>query len=386
MNILYVNNYFPIFDGSDSGASNRSNMFITALAELGHIDVISFRGDVQSTINNCKVIYSSNIANSPKEQRFDKFFKLFAFHSPEKIYCLNIEKEKIIDNLVETKKYNYIACRYIREAVECGLLKYSSKLIIDIDDNPKDVAIMAAKSARTFRNRLYNRLFAYTLDRMVNFVLKDVCCYFHSNPLQAPTAKSVYLHNVTMSDVELPLITSQTPFQIMMVGLFHYGPNIDGLEHFLTKVWPIVHKNNPKIVLNIVGKIGDASLIVKWGKIDGVILKGYVKNLSNEYLNSRIVIVPIYSGSGTSVKVVEAMRLNRVCVSTIDGVRGYDRYLNDGEDYILAKNDEDFANKLISLITDYERCNKLAISAREKIEKYFSQNRFKEIVKSVIKH
>ena len=226
MNILYINNYFPIFEGSDSGASNRSNMFISALAELGHVDVISFRGDTSSNIDNCEVVYNTEIASDAKEQRFDKFFKLFAFHSPDKIYPVTTEKEKIVDELVHAKDYDYIACRYIREAAECGLLKYSAKLVIDIDDNPKDVALMAAKSARTLRNRIYNRLLACTLDRMVKYVLKDVFCCFHSNPLQAPIAKSVYLHNVTMTDAELPFLTGQTPLQIMMVGLCHYGPNI----------------------------------------------------------------------------------------------------------------------------------------------------------------
>ena len=42
MNFLFVNNIYPLFDRGDSGASNRSTMFITALATLGHVDVISF--------------------------------------------------------------------------------------------------------------------------------------------------------------------------------------------------------------------------------------------------------------------------------------------------------------------------------------------------------
>lgn len=384
MSILFVNNYFPIFGGSDSGASNRSNMFIAALAELGHVDVISFRGDAPSNIHNCEVVFNTEIANDDRVQRFDKFFKLFAYHSPNKIYGLNKKKERIVDEFVRTQKYDYIACRYIREAVECGLLKYSSKLVIDIDDNPKDVALMASKSARTFRNRLYNRLFAYTLGRMVKYALKDVVCCFHSNPLHPPIAKSVYLHNVTMANAEMPFITNQSPLQVMMVGLFHYGPNIEGLEHFLSNVWPIIHKKNPHIVLNVVGKIGDAKLKESWGNHEGVNLKGFVQDLIAEYKDSRIIIVPIYSGSGTSVKVVEAMKLKRVCISTLEGVRGYDKYLVEGVDYELAKNDEDFANKIVSLIIDIDRCNRIALSAHTKIERYYSQSRFKEIVKFAV--
>lgn len=386
MNILFLNNYFPIFGGADSGASNRSTMFISALAELGNVDVVSFRNDAPVNIANCNYVYNGEVACLAKEHRLDKFAKLFAFHSPNKIYPVTAEKERIIDEVVRNKKYDYIACRYIREAVECGLLKYSSKLIIDVDDNPRDVALMAAKTARTLRNRLYNRIYANTLDRMVKYVLKNVYCCYHSNPLQAPIEKSIYLHNVTMSDAELPLISEKTPLQIMMVGLFHYGPNIEGLEHFLNSVWPLVHQSNPNVTLNVVGKIGDERLKEKWGEHDGVVLKGFVQDLLTEYKNSRVVIVPIYSGSGTSVKVVEAMKLNRVCVATREGVRGYDKYLHDGQDYLLAQNDADFAQKILALVDDVYKCNEIAISAREKIEKHYSQSRFKEIIRTSIKH
>lgn len=386
MNILFLNNYVPIFGGADSGASNRSTMFISALAELGHVDVVSFRKDEPVNIANCNYVYNGEVACLAKEHRLDKFAKLFAFHSPNKIYPVTAEKERIIDEVVRNKKYDYIACRYIRDAVECGLLKYSSKLIIDVDDNPRDVALVAAKTARTLRNRLYHRIYANTLDCMVKYVLKNVYCCYHSNPLQVPIGKSIYLHNVTMSDAELPLISEQTPLQIMMVGLFHYGPNIEGLEHFLNSVWPLVHQSNPNVTLNVVGKIGDERLKEKWSKHDGVVLKGFVQNLMEEYKNSRVVIVPIYSGSGTSVKVVEAMKLNRVCVATREGVRGYDRYLYDGQDYLLAQNDSDFAQKILELVVDIYKCNEIAVSAREKIEKHYSQSRFKEIIKTSIKH
>lgn len=384
MNILFINNYFPIFEGTDSGASNRSTMFITALSKIGHVDIISFRSDSMSPNCGCGIIYNKEITTCQKEKRLGKLLKLFAYYSPEKIYLLNIEKESIVDSYIQSGKYDFIACRYLREAVECGLLKYSKKLIIDVDDNPKDVILMAAKNAKTFRNRVYNRLFSYTMDKMVKYVLENVYCSFHSNPLQAPVSKSIYLHNVTMTDVILPPTSEQTPLQIMMVGLFHYGPNIEGLEHFLSKVWPLVRQCNQSIKLHVVGRIANEQLRQKWSSVDGVVLKGFVPDLLEEYKQSRVVIIPIYSGSGTSVKVVEAMTMNRVCVSTPQGVRGYDKFIVDEEDFLLAKNDEEFANKILNLVMNVDSCNKLAKSARQKIELYFSKNKFIDIVVNAI--
>ena len=42
MNILFVNNIFPLFANANSGASVRSMRLIKALLKLGHVDVISF--------------------------------------------------------------------------------------------------------------------------------------------------------------------------------------------------------------------------------------------------------------------------------------------------------------------------------------------------------
>lgn len=385
MKILYINNFFPIFTGTDSGASNRSTMFVTALSKIADVDIISFRGDKQSTINNCRIIHSNEIKSIENKGRFDKLCKLFAFHSPERIYTINKEKEKIVDSYLLLGQYDFVACRYIREAVECGLLKHSKKLIIDVDDNPRDVILMDAKNAKTFRNRIYNKLFAHTMDVMVKHILQKVVCCFHSNPLQAPIEESVYLHNVTMVNTALPAITEKTPLQIMMVGLFHYGPNLEGLKHFLENVWPLIHQQNPNVKLNVVGKISSQDILNKFKTIDGVYLKGFVPDLIDEYKNSRIVIVPIYSGSGTSVKVVEAMRMNRVCISTPEGVRGYDKYLVDKQDFILAKDDSSFAQQIVELVNDVQSCNLIAQSAKTKIDEYFSNKKFIDIVINTIK-
>jgi spore maturation protein CgeB len=86
------------------------------------------------------------------------------------------------------------------------------------------------------------------------------------------------------------------------------------------------------------------------------------------------------------VKVVEAMRMNRVCVSTPKGVRGYDKYLVDKQDFILAKDDFSFAQQIVELVNDVKLCNQIAQSAKTKIDKYFSNEKFIEIVINTIKH
>ena len=247
MKILYINNSFRLFSGLDSGASNRSNMFVRALSKLGQVDVISFLGEEMSNIDNCAVVFVMNLPPNEQKGRLSKFKKLFQFTHLENIFPVSKQKEKIIDKFIQSKNYDYIAVRYVQEASEDGLFKYRNRLIIDVDDNPKSAVLMQAKTAKTLRNRIYSYLFAQTLSFASHRELSNVFCCFHSNPNQSPTKESVYLHNVSCLTYHNADITDSTPMRLLIVGLFHYGPNLQGVEHFLSCIFPIIRKSNPKI-------------------------------------------------------------------------------------------------------------------------------------------
>ena len=118
--------------------------------------------------------------------------------------------------------------------------------------------------------------------------------------------------------------------------------------------------------------------------VEGVKALGFVEDLAAEYEEARVVIIPIYQGSGTCVKFVEAMWMNRPIVSTSVGVRGLDRFAKDGEHYLLAKNDEEFANKTVALLLNTEKSIDMANKAKELAKNSFSQEKFMEIVKDTI--
>jgi len=64
MNILFVNNQYNLFTKADCGASQRSMCVIHALAQIGHVDVISFVDETISNESNVDVIYSKEIGMS----------------------------------------------------------------------------------------------------------------------------------------------------------------------------------------------------------------------------------------------------------------------------------------------------------------------------------
>lgn len=373
-----------MFENIDSGASNRSTMFVTALAKLGHVDMISFLDNELSNVPNCEVIYSKSV---PSVRKSGRWAKLRAALTPWKVnsmYPLNATKERIIDGYVAAKNYDYVAVRYVNEAVECGVLKYADRLLLDVDDDPVLAIMQQAKSARTLRNKIFTYIQAIEVGWIVKSILKNVHRCYHSNVLQAPCAKSIYLHNIAMNSEALPDITETTPMRLLVVGTYHYAPNRDGMNRFLKNIYPIICKAIPEIELRVVGRIYDVTLKDEWEKKPNVTLVGYVDDLRMEYENVRMAIIPLYSGTGTSIKFIEAVGLNRVCVTTPQGVRGIDIYLQADEDYLLVNSDAEFAQKIIENICDVKKCNKIAQSAKTKLNRNLSKEKFINIIQQSV--
>ncbi|MDR2853984.1 MAG: glycosyltransferase, partial [Prevotellaceae bacterium] len=108
-------------------------------------------------------------------------------------------------------------------------------------------------------------------------------------------------------------------------------------------------------------------------------------DLQAEYEKSRVVIVPIYQGAGTNIKVVEALQMNRACVVTEFATRGLSDVFEDGKDYFVAKNDKDFVEKLEKLLTNETLNIQTARNGKEKTLQHFSFNMFENKVKEFLK-
>lgn len=379
MEILFINHSFNIFNNLNSGASHRSTMLVYALSQIGHVDVVSFIDNEVSNIDNCSVIYSQSCNHRRKDGRLHKLKKILPPYTVESIYGRDKVKENIIDGFISQKQYDFIAIRYFNQAAQCGCLKYSSRLILDIDDDPKSGCLVAVKNAHTFRNKIYNYYLSIIVGWMVRKTLNNVRYIFHSNINQPPHKNSVLLHNVIVNRDIIPDVSDKTPARILIVGNFYYGVNEMGVSYFLDHIYPKLKDLNPQLSLHIVGNLPNNGLAQKWEAAPDVTVTGYVADIAQEYKDARLVAVPIYLGTGTCVKVVEALNMNRLCVSTPQGIRGYS-VLENGTDYLLARNDREFIEKINYAINDVDVCNAIAHAGKKQCDRHYSNEEFLRIV------
>ncbi len=81
-----------------------------------------------------------------------------------------------------------------------------------------------------------------------------------------------------------------------------------------------------------------------------VTFTGFVEDLEHWYRKTRVVCCPIFHGSGTRVKIIEAAARARAIVSTPLGAEGLD--FKDGEDILLGDSPADLAERTCRLLKD----------------------------------
>lgn len=389
MNILFVSCEYNLFDKVDCGAANRSTMFVKALSQIAHVDVVFFgKETLHSNVPDCDIIFNSFVKSpSPKglKQYCLRFQFLFRPFSPYGYYQSDISREKIVDKLYSLKKYDYVACRYIVDAVSCGLLKFSDQLILDVDDSLTKIFKQSSKRKDwSLVGRMEILLKSLFVGKMCRNLLKQVDCSFYSNITESPYKYSVFLHNVPLISQKLPIIKENTPKRILFIGQLDYPPNKNGIIHFLNNIYPLIRAIVPDVEFHIIGKSDNSNLIRFIESNDGVSYMGYVENILKEYAECRVVVVPIYQGAGSCVKFVEGLFANRPLVSTSVGSRGFNIVCLPNIHFKQADSDREFADATIELLNSVEKANTMAQLAYEVGQQNFSQQRFGEIVKESV--
>ncbi len=99
------------------------------------------------------------------------------------------------------------------------------------------------------------------------------------------------------------------PPRLLYVGNRRYPPNRDGLNWFLTRVWPLLRRERPDALLEVVGR-------GKPVRAPGVVDAGYVADVVGAYRRCHLVLAPVRFGAGAPSKVLEALGQGRVVAAT----------------------------------------------------------------------
>lgn len=129
---------------------------------------------------------------------------------------------------------------------------------------------------------------------------------------------------------------------VSFIGSLDWMPNMEGISWFLNNVWEKYPDQLKEVELHIAGRNTPDSF--KKHNVNNMHVHGEVKS-ANDFISScPVMIVPLFSGSGMRVKILEAMALERVVITTSLGVEGIQA--KDGTHVLIANTAADFLDLL----------------------------------------
>jgi glycosyltransferase involved in cell wall biosynthesis len=129
----------------------------------------------------------------------------------------------------------------------------------------------------------------------------------------------------------------------LFVGSGNYPPYERGIAWFVREVLPAVRARVPA-ALDVVGRLPERRITA-----DGVHYAGPVPEVATWYERAHVAIVPVFDGSGTRLKIIEAMAQGRPVVSTRLGAEGLP--IGAPDHYLQADSAEAFADSLLQVAT-----------------------------------
>ncbi|MBE2201446.1 MAG: glycosyltransferase [Anaerolinea sp.] len=156
-------------------------------------------------------------------------------------------------------------------------------------------------------------------------------------------------------------------YDLLFVGKMDYRPNVDAVLWFADVVWPLLRGERPSTNWAIVGQKPHARLERLRG-LPGVTVTGWVESVQPYLAGAAVVLMPFRIGSGTRLKLIEAMAAGKAIVSTPIGAEGFP--VQHGREILLGETAEGVATAVVRLLNHPEERAQLGRAARQFAQQY----------------
>lgn len=159
----------------------------------------------------------------------------------------------------------------------------------------------------------------------------------------------------------------EIPMSVFHFGSMDWMPNEEAVLWFVDEVWSKVIELQPKAKFYIVGR----GISPKVSAIDvpNAVVIGAAGSPQEVYHNYSVMVVPLLSGSGMRIKLIEGMAYGKAIVSTSVGAEGIP--VTNGKDCMIADDPESFARAVVELLNEDSKRVSLQNEARAFAEKNY---------------
>lgn len=230
--------------------------------------------------------------------------------------------------------------------------------------NPRRWPAAAYSAVQTRRLREFEAWACQTADTVVAVSPADAA---HLRALVPGLEPLVVPNCIDVGNYAVEHIPDPPRFDLLLTGKMDYRPNIDAVLWFAREIWPRVRRERPETTWAVVGQQPHARLDAV-RDMRGVTVTGRVPEIQPYLAGAQVFIMPFRLGSGTRLKLIEAMASGRAIVSTAIGAEGYPVIHN--EHLLLADDPAGFAAAVLELLKNPEKRAHLGRTAQAFAQQY----------------
>jgi len=310
---------------------------------------------------------------------WDAFTNIFSNQSYNVSRYFDYDAEKVLENLLREQEFDIVQFEGLFVVPYLDIVKQYSKakLIYRAHHIEHDVWERLAlrerfTPRRTYLEFLSRRLKAYEMEQVNRF--HEV--FAISEPdrqklllLGCQTRLEVF--PVALDFEKYQIDTTKTSFPTLFhLGAMDWRPNKEGLEWFLDEIWPDIEELSGELRFYIAGKNMQKQFFNY--DSDNLIVEGEVFD-AVDFINSKaIMIVPLLSGSGMRVKIIEGMAMQKCIIATTMAAEGID--CKHGRDILIADTADEFYRSILKCITQPNKWREIGENARRTAEKHHEIN------------
>lgn len=209
------------------------------------------------------------------------------------------------------------------------------------------------------RIRKFEKGFVNAYDILVPVTSDDLALFFSAGNNKPSIAAPFGVCQDGFSAMEN---TGNGHLLIQYIGALDWLPNIEALEWFIRNVWPGLRERHPGLRFRVAGRNANKHF-VKFMTGRGIDFEGEVESALAFLSGEGILIVPLFSGSGIRVRIIEAMSMGKPVVATTLSVAGIP--VENGKHLLLADNAGEFTESIGKLLTNRDFAFKMGRNAND---------------------
>jgi glycosyltransferase involved in cell wall biosynthesis len=296
-------------------------------------------------------------------------------------YARDAGLSRALSRYVDLRAYDLICARYLGP-ISKVVLPGEVPVIVDLDD----VGYSYSEAGLAPRNWIAGLKAAakHTLERRA---LRRYRHFFFVS--SRDRARLASLDGVVLPNIPVPPPAEPDPRSagntILFVGALWYGPNREGVRRFLERCWPAILREMPGARLLLAGAAPQAARS-EWARHTNVTAPGFVPDLAAVYAQAAFTIVPIFSGGGTNIKVLESLSHARACMTTRFCYEGFRPNLVAGEHLLVAEDDDQLVRGCLRLMRDADLRQALATNGHARVAAAYGYEAFAAVVADWVHH